>query len=121
MAAVELRLAENGFFELLVFTVGVALQLSLPYVLDVCIQLASGVQHLHACGVLHRDLKTDNALVQAVAPLVVKWADFGISVKLSSADSVYGGGEPGRDLRCSSSPPQRRAGTDAMRGTRRRR
>ena len=57
-------------------------QLTLPYLLDACVQLASGLRHLHACGILHRDLKSDNALVAGLVPLVVKWADFGCSVKL---------------------------------------
>ena len=71
-------------------------QFTLPYVVDVCLQLTCGLRHLHACGVLHRDLKTDNALVQAVAPLIVKWADFGCSVKLiasTTSDATYGMGE----------------------------
>ena len=70
-------------------------QLTLPYVLDVCVQLTSGLQHLHACGVLHRDLKTDNALVAGLLPLVVKWSDFGCGVKLTVAavsPSSYGVG-----------------------------
>jgi serine/threonine protein kinase len=60
---------------------------------DVFLQLACGMKHLHACGVLHRDLKTDNALIQSIAPLVVKWADFGVSVKLDGKGvaSTYGG------------------------------
>ena len=66
-------------------------QLTLPFVLDVCAQLSSGVQHLHACGILHRDLKSDNALVASKDPLVVKWADFGCSVKLVSGTTTYGG------------------------------
>ncbi len=57
---------------------------------DVFLQLACGMTHLHACGVLHRDLKTDNALIAGRDPLVVKWADFGCSVKLDDADSPYG-------------------------------
>jgi serine/threonine protein kinase len=62
---------------------------------DVFLQLACGMKHLHACGVLHRDLKTDNALVQATTPLVVKWADFGCSVKLDgkAVESTYGDGK----------------------------
>ena len=71
---------------LLLVVVAVFGQLTLPYAVNICFQLACGLQHLHACGVLHRDLKTDNALVQALQPLVVKWADFGCSVKLA-ADS----------------------------------
>ncbi len=57
---------------------------------DVFLQLACGMKHLHACGVLHRDMKTDNALIAGRDPLVVKWADFGCSVKLDDADSPYG-------------------------------
>ena len=82
-------------------------QLTLPYVLDICVQLASGVRHLHACGILHRDLKSDNALVAGKDPLVVKWADFGCSVKLAAApapvgSSTYGKGTwvGARILRC---------------------
>ena len=50
------------------------------------------MKHLHACGVLHRDLKTDNALIAGLLPLVVKWADFGVSVKLDGKGvaSTYG-------------------------------
>ena len=68
-------------------------QLTLPYVLNVCVQLTSGLRHLHAaCGVLHRDLKTDNALVAGKDPLVVKWADFGCSVKLTGGPTSSAGG-----------------------------
>ena len=65
-------------------------QATLPYLVDICVQLTSGLRHLHACGVLHRDLKTDNALVQSLQPLVVKWADFGCSVKLMSSATSAG-------------------------------
>jgi serine/threonine protein kinase len=51
----------------------------------VFLQLASGLQHLHSCGVLHRDLTTDNALVASMAPLVVKWADFDCCIRLDAA------------------------------------
>ncbi len=59
---------------------------------DVFLQLACGMKHLHGCGVLHRDLKTDNALIAGRDPLVVKWADFGCSVKLEMGNSTYGAG-----------------------------
>ncbi len=65
-------------------------QWTVAKVADVFLQLACGVKHLHACGVLHRDLKTDNALISSKDPLVVKWADFGCSVKLDDSDSPYG-------------------------------
>ena len=68
-------------------------QLTLSYVLNICLQLTAGLRHLHACGVLHRDLKTDNALVASLDPLTVKWADFGCSVKFARAGaSTYSAG-----------------------------
>ena len=68
-------------------------QLTLPLLLDVCVQLTSGVMHLHSCGVVHRDLRADNALVASKDPLIVKWTDFGVSVKMaSSAVDRYGEG-----------------------------
>ena len=77
------------------------MQLSLPFLTDVLLQLTSGVKHLHACGVLHRDLKSDNALVVANDPLIVKWADYGCSVRLAStsaASATYGPGQLRRDV-----------------------
>jgi serine/threonine protein kinase len=68
-------------------------QWSVDKATDVFLQLACGVKHLHACGVLHRDLKTDNALIAGTTPLVVKWADFGVSVKMD-IESTYGDGTP---------------------------
>ncbi len=67
-----------------------ASQWTVERAIDVFLQLACGVKHLHACGVLHRDLKTDNALIAGRDPLMVKWADFGVSVRLDVV-STYGG------------------------------
>ena len=64
-------------------------QLTLPYVLDIFIQLTTGLKHLHeSCGVLHRDLSCDNAVVQSLEPLVVKWTSFGRSVKVKPASAA---------------------------------
>ena len=49
--------------------------------MDVMLQLTVGVAHMHACGILHRDLKADNALIQALDPLWVKWGDYGCAVQ----------------------------------------
>ena len=54
-------------------------------------QLIVGLRHLHACGVLHRDLKSDNVMVASTAPLLLKWGDFGVSVLLL-APTEYGEG-----------------------------
>jgi serine/threonine protein kinase len=66
------------------------LQWTVEKATDAFLQLACGVKHMHACGVLHRDLKTNNALIASLDPLVVKWADFGCSVKLEERNSTYG-------------------------------
>ena len=66
------------------------LQLRVEFALDLMIQLALGVRHMHSCGILHRDLKADNALVQSIDPLVVKWADYGWSVQMGK--NKYGDG-----------------------------
>ena len=65
-------------------------QLSAAFVLDLMIQSALGVVHMHSCGILHRDLKADNALIQSLDPLCVKWGDYGCAVQLGR--NQYGGG-----------------------------
>ncbi len=65
------------------------MQITADHVADIFTQLASGLRQLHDCGVLHRDLKTDNALIAGLMPFVVKWADLGCSVKLDVFSS-YG-------------------------------
>jgi serine/threonine protein kinase len=88
---------------LIVSLVGVcASQWTVDKAADAFLQLACGVKHIHSCGVLHRDLKSDNALIAGLMPLVVKWADFGCSVKLEAGDSTYGQG--GSRLRVKSFP-----------------
>ena len=66
-------------------------QIPLRVIASVFQQLIVGLRHLHACGVLHRDLKSDNALVASRDPLVLKWGDFGVSVQLAVA-TEYGQG-----------------------------
>ena len=64
--------------------------------MEVMHQLALGVAHMHACGILHRDLKADNALIQALDPLVIKWSDFGCAVELGHAPYGTGVWTPAR-------------------------
>ena len=58
-------------------------QVTNAFVLEVMVQLTLGVSRMHSCGILHRDLKTDNALIQSLDPLIIKWGDFGCAVQLS--------------------------------------
>jgi len=45
-------------------------------------QLLEGVAFLHSKGIVHRDLKLDNVLVQDMSQLKIKIADFGLSGQL---------------------------------------
>jgi serine/threonine protein kinase len=60
--------------------------LSLPLAVDIMLQIAEGMKYLHESGVMHRDLKAENVLLNVVknesyiSPSVqVKLTDFGLS------------------------------------------
>jgi len=67
--------------------------LSLPLAVDIMLEIAEGMKYLHESGVMHRDLKADNVLINVVenesyiSPSVqVKLTDFGMSkVNLNSS------------------------------------
>lgn len=48
-------------------------------------QLASGIAHIHACGIIHMDLKPDNILLKSDG--TIKIADFGLSFSCDEAVS----------------------------------
>jgi serine/threonine protein kinase len=59
--------------------------LSLPLAVDIMLQIAEGMKYLHESGVMHRDLKADNVLINVVEnesyispSLQVKLANFGV-------------------------------------------
>lgn len=77
----------------------------------IAVQLASALQHCHACGILHCDVKCENVLVFQRPPVdaayVVKLADFGLAVRASETALVRGtllGMAPER-LRCGTYGP----------------
>ena len=64
--------------------------LTLGQALHVSVQVLTGLQHLHRLGVLHRDLRTSNILVEGRDPLHVLVADFGVSHVLRQLEGAAG-------------------------------
>jgi serine/threonine protein kinase len=67
---------------------------SLAFALTVLKQAVAGLMHLHSLGVLHRDLRAANLLLDSLDPVQVRLADFGVSHLLSS----FAGAGPGLDV-----------------------
>jgi serine/threonine protein kinase len=68
-------------------------RLAPAYVVDLALQVCGGLEHAHAAGLVHRDIKPGNLLVRGDG--VVKVADFGIAraaetTKLTQIGSVLG-------------------------------
>jgi serine/threonine protein kinase len=68
--------------------------LSLPQVVLLLKQCVAGLRHLHAVGIIHRDLRAANVLVDTLDPLQVYLADFGVSYRLSAFDKESAGDRP---------------------------
>lgn len=49
------------------------------FVLTLLSQVCAGLLHLHSLGILHRDLRAANILIDAIDPLKIRVADFGVS------------------------------------------
>ncbi len=58
--------------------------LRLSSVLSILVQAVAGLLHLHSLGILHRDLRAANLLIDATEPLHTRVADFGVSHLLSA-------------------------------------
>lgn len=56
--------------------------------LTVLAQCAEGLAHLHAHGLVHRDVRADNYLVASRDPVRVLISDFGLSHQLSEASAA---------------------------------
>lgn len=55
---------------------------------DMARQIIAGIAHLHANGIVHRDIKSDNILYNSKGE--VKIADFGISTLLNAGEKISG-------------------------------
>ncbi len=65
--------------------------LTLGQALHVMLQVLAGVMQLHRLGILHRDLRASNILIEGKDPLWVLVADFGVSHVLSDFLNAGGG------------------------------
>jgi len=61
------------------------IQLSEPEVTRVCVEVLRGLMYLHSQNFIHRDIKSDNVLLNSAGD--VKLADFGFSVQLTAERS----------------------------------
>jgi serine/threonine protein kinase len=87
---------EGGFYIAMGFVQGVSLRqyilqtpVSLTRALDIILNIAYALCHLHTHGVIHRDLKPDNILITDAGE--IKVIDFGIAQLLADKDSAGAG------------------------------
>lgn len=64
-------------------------RLSLPFAVEVALQVLSGLQHCHDRGLLHRDISSDNVMIStdASGAAIVKIIDLGIAKVISGPRS----------------------------------
>jgi serine/threonine protein kinase len=68
--------------------------LTLAHILALLDQTIAGLMHLHSLGIIHRDLRAANVLVDSEDPLRVLVADLGVSHQLSAFENAGVGGAP---------------------------
>ncbi len=72
------------------FVVGCAPQggLRLETVVDIMRQVVAGLRHLHSLGILHRDLRAANVLVESLDPIQVNFLLLSLSLSLQRDSRV---------------------------------
>ncbi|CAM9797790.1 unnamed protein product [Scytosiphon promiscuus] len=63
-------------------------RVDMPQVMHIFMQVARGLQYVHACGLIHRDLKPANCFLMRDG--TVKIGDFGLSRHILPADGING-------------------------------
>ncbi|CAN0103681.1 unnamed protein product [Ascophyllum nodosum] len=63
-------------------------RVDMPQVMHIFLQIAKGLQYVHACGLIHRDLKPANCFLMGEG--TVKIGDFGLSRHILPADVING-------------------------------
>ncbi|CAN0255484.1 unnamed protein product, partial [Hapterophycus canaliculatus] len=63
-------------------------RVDMPQVMHIFMQVAKGLQYVHACGLIHRDLKPANCFLMRDG--TVKIGDFGLSRHILPADGING-------------------------------
>ncbi|CAN0528648.1 unnamed protein product [Ectocarpus sp. 8 AP-2014] len=61
-------------------------RVDMPQVMHIFMQIAKGLQYVHACGLIHRDLKPANCFLMRDG--AVKIGDFGLSRHILPADGI---------------------------------
>jgi len=97
----DLGRGEHGLFIVMEFIQGVSLRqfikthsLTHQRALEIVLEIAYALLHLHSHGIIHRDLKPDNILITESGRL--KLIDFGISHFVEAADAEDKTGKKGR-------------------------
>jgi serine/threonine protein kinase len=57
-------------------------QATAALIVNVIMQVTRGLEYLHSCGILHRNITCDNVVVASIDPLSIKIAGYGCAIKL---------------------------------------
>ncbi len=67
----------------------------LPRPIKVLLKLAEGLAYIHSEGLVHRDIKPENVLISISEPVMLKWADFGLTKETDEGGTYEMSGQRG--------------------------